>query len=402
MKGIKLSLFLFIIWWSNDINSSLELQTTPHKGLTIKEKLRNFFMADVNKNHMASNNVDHSQEVFNTQDLKKICDAQVNKFVWKCPTSEEKFLTFRTINDTIGYTTLAWYLKSINGIDIVNMDPRTDKPQIQFYVTIDEQRIYLSRVYPTYPEVSGFEIIQFIANLAFQCKFFIDVVDASDISTFYSALYGKSYYEYHFKGIDLTENFLFKNIVVEKKTFLDCFKTKIESHHVHVGINNSLFENLPHLFHQNIQACENAFLPVEFCPLTFSTHHIFYKKSFQYCIDWSPIGGIPGIIMTLSHFFEITSKDITRIMNKKKQSNMNFIKINQSLDNKIIKTYDKIKSQISDTSFLLKLFFNIFELCFFELEKIKSDPNPEDIFKLYLRPCVIPNINLFLKYYTDV
>jgi hypothetical protein len=91
---------------------------------------------------------------------------------------------------------------------------------------------------------------------------------------------------------------------------------------------------------------------------------------------------------------------MTRIMKKKKQSN--FVKINWDLDNKILKTYDEIKTQIFDTSFLMKLFSNIFELCFFELEKTKSDPNPEDIFKLYLRPCVIPNINLFLKYRTDM
>ena len=68
----------------------------------------------------------------------------------------------------------------------------------------------------------------------------------------------------------------------------------------------------------------------------------------------------------------------------------------------MIKTYDEIKTQIFDLSFLMELFSNIFELCFFELEKQKSDPNPEDIFKLYLRPCVIPNINLFLRYYTGV
>jgi hypothetical protein len=50
----------------------------------------------------------------------------------------------------------------------------------------------------------------------------------------------------------------------------------------------------------------------------------------------------------------------------------------------------------------MELFSKIFELCFVELEKQKSNPNPEDIFKLYLRPCVIPNINLNLKYYTEV
>jgi len=72
------------------------------------------------------------------------------------------------------------------------------------------------------------------------------------------------------------------------------------------------------------------------------------------------------------------------------------------LDKKIIKTYDEIKTQIFDTSFLKELLSNIFELCFVQLEKQKPKPNPEDIFKLYLRPCVIPNINLFLKYYTNM
>ena len=89
-------------------------------------------------------------------------------------------------------------------------------------------------------------------------------------------------------------------------------------------------------------------------------------------------------------------------MMKKIQSNISLGKINWGLDKNIIKTYDEIKIQIFDTSFLMKLFSQIFELCFVELEKQKSNPNPEDIFKLYLRPCVIPNINLFLKYYTNV
>jgi hypothetical protein len=144
-------------------------------------------------------------------------------------------------------------------------------------------------------------------------------------------------------------------------------------------------------------------LSVEFCPITFGTHRLFYKGSFQYCIDWSPMGGFPDITHPSFQFFEITSEDTTRIMDKKKQSHLNFLKINWELDkNKILKTYEEIKTQIFDTSFLMKLFSNVFELCFVLLEKTKSDPNPEDIFKLYLRPCVIPNINLFLKYHTDI
>jgi len=192
--------------------------------------------------------------------------------------------------------------------------------------------------------------------------------------------------------IDLSQKFLFEKIVVKKKMFLDCFETKI----------GYFIDILSQLFVKNIQVCENAFVLAELCAITFGTHHIFYKRSFQYCIDWSPIGGFPHKTYSSSQLFEITSEDMTRVMEKKKQSHLNFVKINRELDKKILKTYDEIKTQIFDTSFLIKLFSNIFQLCFFELEKIKSDPNPEDIFKLYLRPCVIPNISLFLKYHTDV
>merc|ERR1712034_229387 len=117
-----------------------------------------------------------------------------------------------------------------NEIDVVEIEPGTCMHQIEFKVNIDQRKISLGRLYPTYPEVSGFEILQFIANLAFQCKFFIDVIDAADISTFYSALYGRSYYGYHFKGIGFSQKFLFKNIIVKKKTFLDCFEKSIKSH----------------------------------------------------------------------------------------------------------------------------------------------------------------------------
>jgi len=267
------------------------------------------------------------------------------------------------------------------------MDRYPDKHQIQFHINNKAKLISLRTLYPTYPEISGFEILQFISHLAFQCKFSIEVCDRSDISKVYSALYDKSYYKYHFKGVDLSQKFLFKNIVVKKKTFLDCFKEKMKYS----------IEILSKLFYETLQVCKNASLSIEFCPITFNTHRFFYKRSFQDCIDWSPFGRFPQKTYPCFQLFEITSQDMNRIMkNKKKQPN------NKIKDAKIIKTHDEIKTQIFDTSFLMELFSDIFELCFFELEKIKSDPNPEDIFKLYLRPCVIPNINLLLKYHTDI
>jgi hypothetical protein len=135
---------------------------------------------------MTSDAVNHSQGFFFTEDLKKICDAQVNEFVWKCPTViKEKILKFRTSNDAAANSsTLAWYLKSINKIDIVEMDHWTHNQMIEFHVKINRKIISLSRLYPTYPEISGFEILQFITNLAFQCKFSLDVDDSSDILQF--------------------------------------------------------------------------------------------------------------------------------------------------------------------------------------------------------------------------
>jgi len=411
MNGFTLSLLLAIIfWWSivissvddNVILSNLAPQTTQKIQI---DEYQNDLKAGVryviNK---TSNIVNYSQNNFYSEDLKKICHAQVNQFIWKCPTSSssdnfEKILKFRTIKNQIHFSTLTWYLKSINDIDIIEMDPRSYRHQIQFYVKVFQKQITLARLYPTYPEISGFDILQFIAQLAFQCKFSIHVFDASDVSTVYSSLYGKSYYEYHFKGgIDLNQNFLFKNIAIKNKTtFLNCFEEKIKSN------VKSEFESLPQLFLQNIQACENSFVSVEFCPMTFETHRFFYKNLFQKCIDWSPIGGFPDMPILRSYSFQITLEDISRILKKKKRqsisnSDVNFVKI---IDTKQInmKTYDEIKTQIYDTSFLMKLFSQIFELCFFQLEKRKLNPNPEDIFKLFLRPCVIPNINLFLKYY---
>jgi len=321
----------------------------------------------------------------------------VNEFIWKCPIisddGEEKILEFRTIYDKIYSSTSTWYLQSINKIDIVKMDPRTYVHQIEFTVKINEKIISLNRLYPTYPSISGFEILQFITNLAFQCKFVINVLDASDVSTVYSKLYGKTYYEYHLKGgIDLSQNFSFKNIVVKKNMFLDCFGEKIEN----------LIKTLSQLFYKNIQACENLFVSVKFCPITFETQRIFYQKSLKICIDWPLIvNKVKATAPPLSHCFEITSEDITHIMKTKPNSNyLNFIKIyNRSFEYQIMKSYHTIKTQIFNTLGLMKLFSKLFELCFFELEKRKSDPNPEDIFKIYLRGCVIPNINLFLKYF---
>jgi hypothetical protein len=272
------------------------------------------------------------------------------------------------------------------------MDPRPYTHQIEFKLNIDTHLIVLHRLYPTYPEISGFEILQFITNLAFQCKLLIHVFDLSDISKVYSALYGVSYYQYHLKGIDLSQKFLFEKIIVKRKKFLNCFDAKIEY----------LIKILSELFYKNIQVCEKAFVSIEFCPITFDTQRIFYKN-FKICIDWSPIEGYQDLAIQYFQRFQITSEDIIRINMKSKQksNSVNFAKINQALtDKQIIKTYDQIKTQIFDNSFLIKLFSTLFEFCFSELEKRYSTLNPEDIFKLYLRPCVIPNINRFLKYYT--
>ena len=68
----------------------------------------------------------------------------MKEFVWKSPTisdSKENFLKFRTINDEMGFSISHWYLKSINEIDIIKMDPKTYNQQVQFYV-IEEQTIF--------------------------------------------------------------------------------------------------------------------------------------------------------------------------------------------------------------------------------------------------------------------
>merc|ERR1712034_43710 len=124
---------------------------------------------------------------------------------------------------------------------------------------------------------------------------------------------------------DLSENFLFQKIIVKKKTFLDCFKVMIKDH-VHV-MTMSIFESLSQLFYQNIQACEKKFVSVEFCPITFNTQHIFYEKSFEYCINWSPLGGFPRKISPFPRHFQIFSEDITRIMRKQKKSNVSFVRV---------------------------------------------------------------------------
>jgi len=143
--------------------------------------------------------------------LSKICNTQINEFVWKCPKTsdndEEKFLKFRTMNDSGHHTTLSWYLKSINEIDVITMDPWTQMHQIEFKVKINQKIISLTRLYPTYPKVSGFEILQFVSNLAYQCKFAIDVEDIADVSIAYSSLYGKGYYESFFKGLRFESKF---------------------------------------------------------------------------------------------------------------------------------------------------------------------------------------------------
>jgi len=96
MKEFKLTLFLFTVWCSiisatMDNNSALEPHAIYQKTI-IKD---NDLNADKHIINMTSDTINYSNEFFYTEDVQKICHAQVNEFVWKCPTigdSEKKIL----------------------------------------------------------------------------------------------------------------------------------------------------------------------------------------------------------------------------------------------------------------------------------------------------------------------
>jgi len=78
------------------------------------------------------------------------------------------------------------------------------------------------------------------------------------------------------------------------------------------------YHSLSKRFHQNIQACEETFVSVELCPISFNTQRLFYETSFQHCFDWSLIGGFSGKSLPGFQRFKITTEDIFRIMTTKK------------------------------------------------------------------------------------
>jgi len=282
-----------------------------------------------------------------------------------------------------------WVLKSVNNVEVVPLTMKK-KSNVSFKTKniIPPHVIHLEKLYPSYPKVSGVDILQFIMTLGFVCKRKIILSDESDLSIPYNLLYGKSYYFSKIKGISNNLKF-FQNQIVEKKTFLDCASLEFQN----------VFQFCYYRLSTTLSTCETRNISVDECPLGYIwLGELLYKNIFHKCIDFNVLSNFMlknSNTNTMSEF-KISNKDLDRILNKRLPKPQVPYVTMLDFDVTIPKTYNMIQIEFEhQIPFFQKALIFTYEM----LEKqVGYKPiTALQIFKIFM-PQLIATLNYLWKY----
>jgi len=307
-------------------------------------------------------------------ELRKICQGTRKSYVWQLPIAYGKSLKFVEVTRNFGrfnsLSQTSWELMRINGEK--NFDP-FQKPTItiNFQIGKNKKEIYLKNLFPTFPKVSGVDILQFVMSLSYACDFTLSLKDASDISASYKLLYGSGYYMYFVKGIGM--NTINQKKFILKQNFYECTMYELRKLDPVARIDETL------------SSCRNKGISVENCPVHFLwLGSIIHYTIFPKC----------GLNYELANYysqptidFQITPKDLTQIFNKIPQkSKGSLYPIVKNCTPKV-KDFETVKNDVIS----LKFMKNAFEFCF---------PNPIftalKLFKI-LKGCFTETLNFLWK-----
>ena len=292
---------------------------------------------------------------------------------------ESKVLTFTRIKNLYEddkETLHTWELSEVNGKEVFYFAD-TD-PSVYFTMKEEDDKgkyIELNALYPTFPTISGVDLLQFLSTLSFVCKQTLELIDASDVRIPYMLIYGKSYYDFILEGESPP---LDTHITIKKEEFLNCLKNQL---------------NLKHdLFHikiiKNIKGCESQsqLIDPENCPLGFNIVGKFlYKKIFLRC--GMKFSKKPR--ETTGDQYVIRLVDWNRLMEKLPPiANVKPTRISCTA----IQNYDALRENLGDSSKIKENFQTAFEVCFEE----KEETTPLILFKTIMR-CVSIQLNNFWK-----
>jgi len=299
--------------------------------------------------HFANQNV-HEYLKEQAPKLKKICEEKRTSYTWQLPIGDKKALQFEELvhkgKFDLFYQT-SWELININGE--ANFDPFQEKTlNISFQIRKDTKEIFIHSLYPTFPKVSGVDILQFLMSLSYVCDFSLTLKDESDISIPYRLLHGSGYYENLIKGHGV-KKLTNQNKIILKKAFYECANHELSK-------LDSLRRSA--LIDETLNSCQKKDISVQDCPVHFlwlgNTIHytLFPKCGLNY--KW------PDLLPHPELEFHITPTDLTRIFNKSlPRSKPVLYPIVKECTPKV-KDYKTLKKDVIS----LKFFQHAFEFCF--------------------------------------
>jgi hypothetical protein len=265
---------------------------------------------------------------------------------------------------------VTWELIRIKGK--INFNPfEIPTLTISFQIRKDKKEIYLKYLFPTFPKVSGVDIIQFLMALSYSCGFSLDLQDASDISASYRLLYGVGYYDNLIKG---KTGGGIKNQIILFQNFYECAQLEL------LNLDPTL------RIDETVNSCEEKNISVIDCPVHFLwLGNVIHSTLMLKCSVNYEQAEYNFSKPELE--FQIIQRDITRIFNKiPPKSNPVLYPIEKNCTPKE-KDFETVKKDVKN----IKFFKNAFDFCF--LDPIFS------ALKLFntLRGCVTETLNFLWK-----
>jgi len=335
------------------------------------------------------NNKVHKYLKEQAPELRKICQGTRKSYVWELPIDNGKTLKFAEVvrKKTLPFISpvhkflpkfnsipqVTWELIRINGK--INFNPfEIPTLTISFQIRKDKKEIYLKNLYPTFPKVSGVDILQFLMSLSYVCGFTLSLKDESDISVSYRLLHGTGYYESLIKGYGIkTTN---QNQIIFKNDFYKCANFELQ----HLDFIRPIGR-----IHETLNSCWEKGISVPDCPI----HFLWLSNAIHYALmpkcglnfKWKEFFTQPELE------FQIIPRDITRIFNKiPPKSKPVLYPIVKNCTPKV-KDFENVEKDI----FSLKFFKDVFDFCFPD-----SKFTALHLFEI-LRGCVTETLNFLWK-----
>jgi len=307
-------------------------------------------------------------------ELRKICQGTSKFYLWELPRiADGKTLKFAEVTQKGRFNLFfdtSWELIRINGK--TNFNPfHYSASNINFKIDKDKKEIYLENLYPTFPKVSGVDILQFVMSLSYACGFTLSLIDGSDISASYKLLYGSGYYKNLIKGVGIKT--INQNKIILKHDFYKCAEYELHRLDPFFRID------------ETVNSCQEKGISVLDCPVHFlwlgnAIHHILIPKCGA---NYEQIEFVSQPELT----FQIKPRDLNRIFNKiPPKSKPILYPISKNCTPKV-KDFETVKKD----AISLKFFKNAFDFCF-------HDPifSGLKLFKI-LRGCVTETLNFLWK-----